>query len=101
MYNELDQLKSKIYEKMPYKKIEFCGEDECFQTAIAWFNTAACMLSDTDMTVLLENENIYVRIEGNPALIKEINEGAYRFEYLADEGLLPVDSMEYLPDVAG
>ena len=59
MYNELDQLKSKIYQKMPYKKIEFCSEDECFQTAIAWFNTAACMLSDTDMTVLLENENIY------------------------------------------
>lgn len=44
---------------MPYKKIEFCSEDECFQTAIAWFNTAACMLSDTDMSVLLENENIY------------------------------------------
>ena len=59
MYNEMMGLKQHISYKMPYKKIEFCDEDECEQTAIAWFNTAACMLSDVDMKVLLENENCY------------------------------------------
>lgn len=44
---------------MPYKKIAFSDEDDCDQTAIAWFNTAAAMLYDTDMTELLENENIF------------------------------------------
>ena len=37
----------------------YCGEDDCSQTATAWFNTAAAMLYDTDMTELLEHENIY------------------------------------------
>jgi len=59
MYNELDAIKTKLYYKMPYKKIAFCEEDDCTQTAIAWFNTAACMLSDVDMSALLESENIY------------------------------------------
>ncbi len=44
---------------MPMKKIAFCGEDDSSQTATAWFNTAAAMLSDTDMAELLENENVY------------------------------------------
>jgi hypothetical protein len=44
---------------MPEKHIEFCDEDACTQTAIAWWNTAACMFSDVDMAVLLENENRY------------------------------------------
>lgn len=59
MYNELSEIKQHLWYKMPEKQIEFCDEDECSQTAIAWFNTAACMLSDTDMKELLENENIY------------------------------------------
>ena len=44
---------------MPARKIAFCDEDDCSQTATAWFNTAAAMLYDTDMTELLEHENIY------------------------------------------
>mgnify|MGYP000499133811 FL=1 len=48
---------------MPEKHIEFCDEDTCTQTAIAWWNTAACMLSDIDMGTLLENENIYAADE--------------------------------------
>ena len=44
---------------MPARKIAFCDEDDCSQTATAWFNTAAAMLHDTDMTELLEHENIY------------------------------------------
>lgn len=56
---ELDRLTNKIGYELPYKNIDFCGEDDCTKTGIAWFNTAACMLSDTDMTELLENENIY------------------------------------------
>ena len=59
MYIELDTLKSHLYREMPYKKIAFSDEDDCDQTAIAWFNTAAAMLYDTDMTELLENENIF------------------------------------------
>jgi len=59
MWNELMELKQKISYELPYKEIEFCEEDECNKTGIAWFNSAACMLSDTDMVVLLENENVY------------------------------------------
>ncbi len=59
MYNELQDIKSKLWYQMPAKKIAFCGEDDCSQTATAWFNTAAAMLYDTDMTELLEHENIY------------------------------------------
>ena len=59
MYNELQDIKNKLWYQMPAKKIAFCGEDDCSQAATAWFNTAAAMLYDTDMTVLLEHENIY------------------------------------------
>ena len=59
LYMELDDLKSRLWYQMPAKKIDFCEEDDSSQTAIAWFNTAAAMLSDTDMVELLEHENIY------------------------------------------
>jgi len=59
LWNELMGLKEKIGRNLPYKEIKFCEEDESNQTGIAWFNSAACMLSDTDMVTLLENENIY------------------------------------------
>ncbi len=59
MYNELQDIKNKLWYQMPAKKIAFCGEDDCSQAATAWFNTAAAMLYDTDMTELLEHENIY------------------------------------------
>lgn len=59
LYNELRDIKNKLWYQMPAKKIAFCGEDDCSQTATAWFNTAAAMLYDTDMTELLEHENIY------------------------------------------
>ncbi len=52
-------LKSRLWYQMPARKIAFCDEDDCSQTATAWFNTAAAMLHDTDMTELLEHENIY------------------------------------------
>lgn len=55
MYNELQDIKNRLWYQMPAKKIDFCGEDDCSQT----FNTAAAMLYDTDMTELLEHENIY------------------------------------------
>lgn len=66
MWNEMDHIKSKIWMRMPDKEIEFCEEDACTQIAAAWWNTAACMLSDTDMAVLLENEDIY-----NPDFTRE------------------------------
>ena len=59
MTDELHNIERRIFYAFPYKEIEFCNEDECRKTAIAWWNTAACMLSDTDMGALLENENIY------------------------------------------
>lgn len=59
LYAELQSVKDRLWYQMPVKKIAFCGEDDSSQTATAWFNTAAAMLSDTDMTELLENENIY------------------------------------------
>ncbi len=59
MENEIEELKSKIWYQMLAKEIEFCDADSCTMTAICWFNTAACMLSDTDMQALLESENNY------------------------------------------
>ena len=59
MYTELESIKDRIWCQMPVKKIAFCDEDDCSRTAVAWFNTAATMLSDTDMAKLLESENIY------------------------------------------
>lgn len=60
MYNELDSIKGAMwYMDLPEKQIEFCDEDYSTQTCIAWWNTAACMLSDIDMCTLLENENRY------------------------------------------
>lgn len=59
LFNELQGIKSRLWYQMPAKKISFCGEDDCSQTATAWFNTAAAMLYDTDMTELLKHENIY------------------------------------------
>lgn len=60
MLSEIEGLKRKIWLQMPEKQIDFCGEDSCTMTAVSWFNTAACMLSDTDMAALLEGENNYV-----------------------------------------
>lgn len=60
MYNEMDSIKTALwYLQLPEKQIEFCEEDDCTQTAIAWWNSAACMFSDIDMCTLLENENRY------------------------------------------
>lgn len=59
MYNDMYAIKSKLYFEMPEKHIEFCEEDDCTQVCIAWWNTAACMFSDVDMSIMLENENKY------------------------------------------
>lgn len=66
MWNEIEEIKQKIWYRLPDRKIEFCDEDSCTQTAVAWFNTAASMLSDTDMQALLESENNY-----NPDIFEE------------------------------
>ncbi|MCC8162095.1 MAG: hypothetical protein LIO86_02740 [Lachnospiraceae bacterium] len=46
----------------------------------------------------LENDSLYVRIEGNSALPDGIREGAFRFFYHTEEGLVPVESAEVLED---
>lgn len=63
MWQELQETKERLWYFFPDKKIDFCDEDNCSQTAIAWWNTAVCMLSDTDMRTLLEHENIYMADE--------------------------------------
>lgn len=59
MCSELQDIKTEMGFKLPFKDTNFCDEDECTQSAIAWFNTAACMLSDIDMTAIIDNEEIY------------------------------------------
>lgn len=60
MINEMRDIRRKLELQMPWKeKNLFYEDDECTYTEVAWWNTAACMLSDTDMVELLEGENIY------------------------------------------
>ena len=63
MWQELQEIKGRLWYLFPGRRIEFCGEDECDQTSIAWWNTAASMLTDTDMGTLLESENVYLADE--------------------------------------
>lgn len=60
MYIEMQNIKSRLYHKydLPYKELKFYEEDEAENhTAISWWNTAACMLTDIDMASLIINEN--------------------------------------------
>ena len=85
MLDELYDLRNKICCKLPSKKNKFYEEDDCIrytQTGIAWFNTAACMLDDTDMAVLLENENIYADL---PEQLKEKEKRIRALERLTKE----------------
>ncbi len=51
------------------------------------------------MTALdIENDHIYVRMKGSPELMERIGSGDFRFYYDTKEGLLPVESVETLPD---
>lgn len=63
MYGELGEIRHRLfyYYDLPYKNLEFCKDDMVNggHTDISWWNTAACMLSDTDMACLLENEGNY------------------------------------------
>lgn len=47
MLEELQGLKSKIWYKLPDKKLEFYRDDgeESTPAGISWFNTAACLLN--------------------------------------------------------
>ena len=63
MYDELLSIRNRLgfrYD-LPYKKMDFYEEDAVSpgHTDISWWNTAACMLSDTDMVSLLEGEGNY------------------------------------------
>lgn len=60
MFNEMQEIRSRLSYKydLPYKKLDFYEEDDAgSHTAISWWNTAACMLSDVDMVTLIDNEN--------------------------------------------
>lgn len=46
----------------------------------------------------VENNNIYMKLQGNSKLIKKIEEKRYRFYYLAEEGLIPVEKVQVLSD---
>ncbi len=60
MYNELQELRRKFVYNLPWKEKDFYEEDACAKAEISWFNTAACMLSDTDMPALLESEDNWI-----------------------------------------
>lgn len=60
MWNEMQEIRHRLSYQydLPYKKLEFYEDDDAGNhTAISWWNTAACMLSDIDMVVLMDNEN--------------------------------------------
>ena len=60
MTNEMRDIRRKLELQMPWKEKDlFYEDDESTYTEVAWWNTAACMLSDTDMVELLEGEDIY------------------------------------------
>lgn len=60
MICEMRDIRQKLTYQMPWKeKNLFYEDDEYTYTEVVWWNTAACMLSDTDMVELLEGENIY------------------------------------------
>lgn len=62
MTDEMRQIKSRLYFRydLPYKNLAFYEEDDAeTHTAISWWNTAACMLSDVDMVALISGENPY------------------------------------------
>lgn len=63
LIEELNTLVDRLWYQLPARKIAFCEEDASGQGSISWFNTAAAMLSDTDMAELLERENIYLADE--------------------------------------
>lgn len=46
----------------------------------------------------VENNPVYVKIAGNEALVRKIEEGACEIRYYTDEGLLPVESVKVQPD---
>ena len=46
----------------------------------------------------VEKNPIYLKITGNAPLLAQISRGAYGFWYYTEEGLLPVESVEVLPD---
>lgn len=60
MLGEMQEIRSRLRFQMPYKESQFYEDDDCSYTEIAWWNTAACMLSDTDMAELLKGEDIYL-----------------------------------------
>lgn len=60
MFNEMQGIRDRLSYKydLPYKKLEFCDDDDAgTHTAISWWNTATCMLSDVDMVALIDGEN--------------------------------------------
>ena len=46
----------------------------------------------------VEHNNIYVKLQGNEKLVEKIRDGQYRFYYLAEEGLIPVEETKVLSD---
>ncbi|MDE5746244.1 MAG: hypothetical protein K2I21_01550, partial [Acetatifactor sp.] len=50
------------------------------------------------MALDVENNNIYVKIQGNAKLLEKIAKRRYQFYYLAEEGLVPVEKVQVLSD---
>lgn len=46
----------------------------------------------------VENDLIYIRLEGNQKLIRKIQEGSIILYYYSEEGVLPVEQLQFLED---
>ena len=60
MYQEMQEIKGRLWwtYDLPEKNLEFYEDDDAgSHTSVSWWNTAACMLSDTDMVALMDGEN--------------------------------------------
>lgn len=60
MWNELNQMIDHLfYHQLPYKNVGFYVDDNAKSSDVSWFNTATAMITDINMTTLLENEENY------------------------------------------
>ena len=65
------------------------GENGIQKNALLFYHTAV---------LDVENDNIYVKLTGDPKLTEKIRKGEFRFWYYAEEDLLPVEHVEVLAD---
>lgn len=59
LMQEMEEIQFKIMHTFPKGFNNFYGEDRSILPSIAWWNTAACMLSDIDMEKISDSEKLF------------------------------------------